>query len=203
MYRPVLIFTCSVIFLTFFISSCGDDPVDVTGDAGGLHRPIVVMETTLGEITIELYRDMAPMTVMNFLEYVHDGFYEGLIFHRAIPGFIIQGGGYDEDLEPGETRGPILNEAGNGLSNMRGTVSMARTYVVNSATSQFFVNLVNNTALDHRDDTQVGYGYCVFGSVIDGMDVVDAIAEVETGVVDGYHDVPLESVFIIRICRVR
>ncbi len=203
MNRSMLIFVCVLVFLLFLVPGCGDDPVNGTGDADGLNRPVVVMETTYGEIVIVLFRDMAPMTVMNFLEYVDDGFYEGLIFHRVIPGFIIQGGGFDENLEPRETRDPIRNEADNGLSNIRGTISMARTYVIHSATSQFFFNTVDNTALDHRDDTQMGFGYCVFGAIIEGMVVLDAIAEVETGADGDFRDVPVEPVFIIRIYRVR
>lgn len=203
MNRSMWILASVLLSLMMCASGCGDDPVEGTGDANGLSRPVVVMETIYGEIAIMLFRDMAPMTVANFLEYVDAGFYDGLVFHRVIPGFIIQGGGFDEDLEPRETRGPIRNEADNGLSNTRGTISMARTNVVHSATSQFFFNTVNNTGLDHRDDTQSGFGYCVFGEIIEGMDAVDAISAVETGAFGDFRDVPVEPVFIIRIYRVR
>ncbi len=192
------------LLLILFLSVPGCDDEGPTGTGGVFYRyPTVVMETSLGDIVVEFYRRGAPETVRNFLQYVDDGFYDGLIFHRVIPGFIIQGGGYDEDLEPRETRGAILNEAGNGLSNIRGTISMARYTEIHSARSQFFINMVDNTALDHRDDTEMGYGYCVFGSVIEGMSVVDAITEVETGVAGDFYDVPVEPVFIIRAYRVR
>jgi len=161
------------------------------------------METSLGELVIELYRDRSPMTVMNFLQYIHDGFYDGLILHRVIPGFLIQGGGYDENLELSEPGKAILNEADNGLSNLRGTISMARTQVIDSARSQFFINVVDNTGLDHRDDTDMGFGYCVFGRVIEGMEVLDAITEVETGTSGNFQYVPVEPVFIVRAYRKR
>lgn len=202
MNRSVLFTGCTLLILILSVSGCDDE--GPTGTGGDFYRyPTVVMETTLGDITIELHIFRAPETVRNFLRYVDDGFYEGLILHRVIPGFIIQGGGLDEDLEPKEPREPIRNEAGNGLSNIRGTISMARYYEPHSATSQFFFNLVNNTVLDHRDNTDMGFGYCVFGSVIEGMDVIDAITEVETGEAGGFHDVPVEPVFIIRIYKVR
>ncbi len=136
-------------------------------------KPVVVMETSKGTIKIELDEEKAPATVANFLQYVDDGFYDGTVFHRVVPNFVIQGGGFDEGGKRKSTRSPIKNEADNGLPNKRGTLSMARTRDINSATSQFFVNLVDNKALDHgtRD-----FGYAVFGRVTEGMDVVDAIA---------------------------
>ena len=201
MNRSVFV-TAGILFLLLSLSGCDDDNPAGTGE-GSFSYPVVVMETTMGDLTVELNRDRAPGTVMNFLRYVEEDFYCGLIFHRAIPGFIIQGGGYDEDLKPRKTRATILNEADNGLSNLRGTISMARTFEINSATSQFFVNTVDNTALDHKEKTQMGYGYCVFGRVIEGMDVVDAICEVETGTVGDFHDVPVEPVIIIRAYRKR
>ena len=197
------ILACVLLALAMLVSGCGDDSPSGTGDDGSFLRPVVVMETSLGEIEIELYRDKAPMTVMNFLKYVDDGFYDGLIFHRVIRLFIVQGGGYGEDFEPIPTCKPIRNEADNGLSNIKGTIAMGRTSDVHSATSQFFFNMVNNDGLDHRDDTDCGYGYCVFGSVIEGMGILEAFSEVETGTVGDFHDVPVEPVFIIRVIRKR
>jgi cyclophilin family peptidyl-prolyl cis-trans isomerase len=164
--------------------------------------PMVVMETSKGTITIELYEDKAPITVENFLWYVDNEFYNGLIFHRVIPGFMIQGGGMTKDLVKKEGRDPIKNEADNGLKNDRGTIAMARTNVVNSATSQFFINLKDNDFLNFKDKSQAGYGYCVFGEVIDGMDVVDAIAAVKVADKGGHQNVPTTPVVIQKAYRV-
>lgn len=157
-------------------------------------NPVVVVQTSMGEITIELFRDKAPKSVENFLGYVQDGFYAGTTFHRVIRGFMIQGGGLTAELTPKPTKPPIDNEATNGLKNTRGTVAMARTAVVNSATSQFFINTVDNPALDHKG---VGpdFGYAVFGRVTAGMDVVDKIEKVKT--LPG--DVPATPVTIMRV----
>ncbi len=159
---------------------------------------MVVFETSIGAFTIELYPDAAPITVENFLQYVDDGFFDGTVFHRVIPNFVIQGGGFTEAMKQKPTRAKIKNEADNGLKNLRGTLSMARTSDVNSATSQFFVNLADNAFLDHgaRD-----FGYAVFGKVIEGLDVVDAIAAVETGTRGGHQDVPLQPVVVRRARR--
>lgn len=159
-------------------------------------NPQVILDTTLGSIVIELYHDKAPISVANFLNYVNSGFYNGTIFHRVIPGFMIQGGGFTKDMEEKKTGSPIKNEAGNGLPNLRGTIAMARTSVVDSATSQFFINTVDNFFLNHRNNSPEGYGYCVFGKVIEGMDVVDAIQNVPTGTYGYFEDVPLEPVLI-------
>jgi len=164
-------------------------------------NPKVLMKTSKGDIIIELFPQKAPVTVENFLRYVDDGFYDGTIFHRVIKGFMIQGGGYTTELHRKSTRPPIKNEATNGLSNKRGTIAMARTMEINSATAQFFINLVDNTFLDHRDNTPEGYGYCVFGRVIQGMDVVDAIAEVKTMTRRGMRNVPRETIEIISVRR--
>lgn len=161
-------------------------------------NPRVVIETSMGSFTVELFKSKAPITVNNFLKYVREGFYDGLTFHRVIRNFMIQGGGLDENMNPRKTRFAIKNEAANGLSNRRGTVAMARTAVVDSATSQFFVNVVDNLFLDHRGKRPEDFGYAVFGEVVEGMDVVDAIREVKTGSRGGHSDVPLEPVFIIR-----
>ena len=166
-------------------------------------NPRVRVETSKGAFVIELAEDKAPATVANFLQYVRSGFYDGTVFHRVIPGFMVQGGGLTAELQRKPARPPIVNEAANGVSNLRGTVAMARTADVNSATSQFFVNLVDNTYLDHRDGSPRGFGYCVFGRVVEGMDVVDAIAAVPTGTVRGMQNVPLEPVVIQSVTVVK
>lgn len=165
-------------------------------------NPKVIMKTTKGDITIELFHAKAPITVQNFLSYVDEEFYDGTIFHRVIKGFMIQGGGLTPELHKKSTKPPIKNEAGNGLSNKRGTIAMARTMDVDSATAQFFINHVDNLGLDHKDNTPEGFGYCVFGKVIEGMDVVDAIAEVKTMTRRGMQNVPRETVEIISVRRV-
>jgi cyclophilin family peptidyl-prolyl cis-trans isomerase len=154
---------------------------------------MIRFETSHGPFTIELFPKEAPVTVENFLRYVDDGFFDGTIFHRIVPGFVIQGGGLTVDFDNKQTRAPISNEAKNGLKNTRGSLSMARTSDINSATSQFFVNLTDNAFLDNgpRD-----YGYAVFGRVTEGMDVIDKIAKVSTGRRKGYTDAPLEDVVI-------
>ncbi|MCC5810329.1 MAG: peptidylprolyl isomerase [Ectothiorhodospiraceae bacterium] len=160
--------------------------------------PMVVFETSHGDITIEMFPDEAPVTVENFLSYVDDGFFDGTIFHRVMPGFVIQGGGFDADMNQKDTRDPIKNEADNGLKNDRGTLSMARTQQVNSATSQFFINLNDNAFLNHgsRD-----FGYAVFARVVEGMDVVDEIAQVPTGSHGPHQNVPREPVVVSRAYR--
>ncbi|MBU5614802.1 peptidylprolyl isomerase [Geomonas azotofigens] len=159
-------------------------------------NPVVVMETSMGTVKIELFKDKAPISVRNFLSYVKDAYYDGTIFHRVIKNFMVQGGGLDENMQPKKTKFAIKNEATNGLKNVRGTLAMARTAVVDSATSQFFINVVDNAFLDHAGKTPDRFGYAVFGQVIEGMDVVDAIREVKTGSKGGHQDVPVEPVFI-------
>lgn len=154
---------------------------------------MVVFSTNKGDFTIELFSDEAPISAENFLAYVDAGHFDGTIFHRVIPGFMIQGGGFDANMEQKSTREPIKNEADNGLKNSRGTLSMARTMVVDSATSQFFINLKDNDFLDHGDRD---FGYAVFGKVVDGMDVIDEIAKVQTGSYGGHNDVPQEPVIV-------
>jgi cyclophilin family peptidyl-prolyl cis-trans isomerase len=163
-------------------------------------RPQVVVETTMGTMKIELRPDLAPETVKNFVQYVQDGFFDGLIFHRVVPGFVIQGGGYDPTLTEKTTRAPIKNEAATGLGNRRGTVAMARTQDRHSATSQFFVNLRDNAMLDYSGEFSTGFGYCAFGEVIEGMDVVDAIGNTKTGRKPPFPsaEVPLQTVLITR-----
>lgn len=162
----------------------------------------ILMKTNIGDIKLELYPDKAPVTVENFVSYVKDNFFNGLIFHRVINGFMIQGGGFDENLRQKETKAPIKIESDNGLKNDRGTIAMARTQVPDSATSQFFINLVDNNFLNFRSPDVNGYGYAVFGRVTDGMDIVDKIATVPTGSFGYMQDVPkyliqIESVEII------
>lgn len=139
-------------------------------------NPVVLLETSMGNVKLELFADKAPLTVKNFLDYAQSGYYAGTTFHRVIPGFMAQGGGLTAELQPKPgDRPPIRNEAGNGLKNDRGTIAMARSGMVDSATSQFFINVVNNEALNHRDETPRGFGYAVFGRVIEGMEVVDSM----------------------------
>ena len=158
-----------------------------------------VIETSMGTITLELDEAKAPLTVANFVQYAKEGFYDGTIFHRVIDGFMIQGGGFTKDMNQKETREAIRNEAMNGLKNDRGTIAMARTMVVDSATSQFFINLVDNDFLNFQNPTPQGFGYAVFGKVTDGMDVVDAIGKVRTGNVGYFQNVPAETVTIRKI----
>ncbi|MGE4506408.1 MAG: peptidylprolyl isomerase [Desulfovibrionaceae bacterium] len=164
-------------------------------------NPQVLIETPKGEILVELFEAEAPKTVANFLRYVDEGHYEGLLFHRVIENFMIQGGGLDFNMNDKPTHEPVENEADNGLKNERGTLAMARTMDPHSASSQFFINTVDNAFLDHKSKTPDGWGYCVFGKVVDGMDVVDKIRKVKTGN-KGYHqDVPVDPVSIISAAR--
>lgn len=162
----------------------------------------VELNTTKGTIVLELYPDKAPATVENFLQYVRDGFYDGKIFHRVIPGFMIQGGGFEPGMTESPTRGPIQNEADNGLRNTTGSVAMARTPDPHSASAQFFINVKDNGFLDFRSATPQGFGYAVFGKVVEGMDVVQAIEQVETTSRAGHQDVPADDV-VIESARVR
>ena len=165
-------------------------------------NPVVVIETNLGDISVELDAKNAPNTTANFLAYVDDGYFNDTIFHRVIPGFMIQGGGLTADMrDKPSNRPPIENEANNGLKNDRGTIAMARTNDPHSATSQFFINLKDNDFLNFRNESMQGWGYAVFGKVVDGMDVVDEIAKVPTGNKGGHQDVPLETVTIKTIRR--
>jgi peptidyl-prolyl cis-trans isomerase A (cyclophilin A) len=160
---------------------------------------MIRFETTLGDYTIEFFEKEAPESVANFVRYIDEGFFDGTIFHRIVPGFVIQGGGFTEDMSQKRTKPPVKNEADNGLKNSRGTLSMARTNDINSATSQFFVNLKDNDFLDH---SRGNFGYAVFARVTQGMDVVDKIAAVATGRKRGFDDVPVEPVIIKSVRRV-
>jgi len=164
----------------------------------GHTNPRVLLETSKGKIVVELYPAKAPKTVANFLEYVKSHQFDGTIFHRVIPGFMIQGGGFTANMQQKPTRDPIANEADNGLKNERGTLAMARTNDPNSASAQFFINLVNNRPLDFTAKTPGGWGYAVFGKVVEGMDVVDKIASVPTGTSGPYSDVPREAITIVK-----
>lgn len=193
--RPL---TCAVLLAALLASgAAAQEPQGPPPD------PKVVIETTEGDITVELFRQDARVSVVNFLTYVQNGFYDGTIFHRVIRGFMIQAGGYTEDLQPKTEglRGGILNEATNRIRNRRGTLAMARTADPNSARAQFFINTVDNSSLDHRDRTDRGFGYAVFGRVVDGMDVVESIERTRTHRVNGLDDVPREPIVIRQIRR--
>ena len=157
---------------------------------------MIKIKTTSGDIEIKLYEEEAPISSENFKKYVKDGFFEGTIFHRVIPNFMVQGGGMTENMENKSTNAPIKNEANNGKKNLRGTLAMARTMEIDSATSQFFINLVDNSFLDHGDRD---FGYAVFGEVTDGMDIVDEIASAATGSKMGHQDVPTEPIMITEV----
>lgn len=165
-------------------------------ESGASQNPVVVIKTSKGTIEAELFAEKAPISVQNFLAYTKDGFYDGTIFHRVIPSFMIQGGGFTADMQKKKTLPPIVNEATNGLKNEPGTLAMARTNIVDSATSQFFINTKNNTFLNHKNNKPSGYGYAVFGKVTKGMDVVQSIEDVVTGTRDGMRDVPVTPVII-------
>ena len=166
-------------------------------NAAGEKNPIVVIKTSKGTIEVELFKDKAPIRVENFLQYMKDKHYDGTIFHRVIPNFMVQGGGFNADLKKKGTRAPIKNEASNGLKNKRGTLAMARTGVVDSATCQFFINLKHNTFLDHKVRD---FGYAIFGKVVKGMEVVDAIAKVPTGSKGSFsRDCPQSNVVIASV----
>lgn len=165
-------------------------------------NPMVLVKTNMGNFTIELYQDKAPVTVKNFLSYMDHKFYAGTIFHRVISTFMIQGGGFTPDMAQKEASPPIKNEADNGLKNLNYTVAMARTNIIDSATCQFFINVQDNTNLDHRNKTDAGYGYCVFGKVVEGMNVIDDIKIVKTTKKGSYGDVPIKPVIIKSVTRV-
>jgi cyclophilin family peptidyl-prolyl cis-trans isomerase len=180
------------VFLACAILACSG----AVEGAGEGKKPMVLMSTSMGDIKIELDPEKAPVTVENFLTYVKDGHYDGTIFHRVIKNFMIQGGGMDKDMNEKKTRAPIKNEAGNGLKNDEGTIAMARTNVVDSATAQFFINVRNNDFLNHKGTSPRDFGYAVFGKVVEGMDVVHKIEGVSTTSQKGHGDVPSEPVVI-------
>ncbi len=204
-YPAFKLFSILFLFiLTALTQACADKantsktPATASQSKGATmtQHPKVTLETTKGRVVVELYPEKAPKTVENFLTYAKEGFYDGTIFHRVIPNFMIQGGGMTADLQQKATHPPIPNEADNGLENDRGTIAMARTSDPDSATAQFFINLVDNDFLNYRNKTPQGWGYAVFGKVVEGMDVVDEIAKVQTGRKGPYSDVPVEPVII-------
>ncbi len=183
--------------LVFFLFLC--QPFFAYAEDTPADKGNIIMETTLGTIKIDLFDDKAPITCANIRRYVNEGFYDGLIFHRVIPGFVIQGGGFEPGMKKKANHPPIVNEADNGLKNLRGTLSMARTQDIYSATSQFFINVVDNKSLDHRSKTSTGFGYAVYGKVIEGMDVVDKIIATPTGRSGSYRDVPKTDMVMIKV----
>jgi len=180
------------IALPIMFTACDTSKKGASNQGKG-DNPVVLFSTNQGDIKVKLNRAEAPITVENFIGYVNDGFYNGVVFHRVIPNFMIQTGGFTPDMKQKTPKAPIKNEADNGLLNSRGTLSMARTSVVDSATSQFFINVNDNKFLDNGERD---FGYAVFGEVIDGMDVVDKIAAVQTGTVGQFRDVPQEPIVI-------
>ena len=191
-WLPIVI----VAVVAFLAVQCGQSSEGKTEMAEAPAAPVVVMETSEGTVTIELWPEKAPITVKNFLTYVDEKSYDGTIFHRVIPNFMIQGGGFTPEMKQKPTHAPIKNEAKADVQNKRGTLAMARTGVVDSATAQFFINVVDNDFLNHRDETPRGFGYCVFGKVTEGLDVVDKIRKVKTTTRGPYENVPVEPVLI-------
>jgi cyclophilin family peptidyl-prolyl cis-trans isomerase len=196
------IVSLAVIFIASLFLSYTAFCVETEVKAKKTEKSEVIIETSMGDIKVELNMEKASVTVENFLKYVDEKFFDGTIFHRVINDFMIQGGGFTEAMVQKKTHDPIKNEAGNGLKNSRGTIAMARTNIVDSATSQFFINVKDNAFLDHRTEDPSGFGYAVFGRVVDGMDTVDKIKAVKTGMKNGMGDVPLENVIIKSIKRV-
>lgn len=191
---------CLLLFISCMsvASLCFSTSEDTTMNKAAAH-PVVLVKTNKGDIKIELYPEKAPITVKNFLQYVQEGFYNGTIFHRVIPGFMVQGGGFDKNMKQKATHGQIKIEADNGLKNDRGTIAMARTSIPDSATAQFFINAVDNNMLNFKDKSPQGWGYAVFGKVTDGMNVVDEIIKVKTGNKDGHQNVPVVPVEITEV----
>ena len=193
----------SGIFVALMLLSFGLSAFAAEEKAKTPANPVVVIKTSLGEIRVELFEDKAPATVKNFLRYADEKFYDGTIFHRVIDDFMIQGGGFGPDMRKKDTHEPIKNEASAELKNDRGTIAMARTNIVDSATSQFFINVKDNAFLNHKDNTPQGFGYAVFGKVIEGMDVVDKIKKVETTNMGSYQNVPKNPVVIESVTRLK
>jgi cyclophilin family peptidyl-prolyl cis-trans isomerase len=195
---PFAVVLVAILSLVFFPTIKGNEPMN----EASTENVQVLFETTMGNITIELDMQNAPNTGSNFLAYVDDGYFVDTTFHRVIPNFMIQGGGITADMrDKPSKRAPIENEANNGLKNDRGTVAMARTGDPHSATSQFFINHADNAFLNFSSETMQGWGYAVFGKVVDGMDVVDEIAKVKTGNKGGHQDVPVETITITAVSR--
>ena len=191
--------TIFVAFVTTFVPQAGKQPAATPAPVPSPGNPVVTISTSAGDITVELFKELAPVSVENFLQYAKEGFYEGTIFHRVKPDFMIQGGGFTPEMVEKPTRPPILNEATNGLKNARGTIAMARTRALRSATSQFYINVVDNRRLDHTGYSPDEFGYAVFGRVLSGMDIVDKIVAVPTGVKGEHEDVPVTPVLITKV----
>ncbi len=212
--------------LSLGLAACNDTTANTTSAAGAIIKvadtqssaqssgdsmsqenssanPNVLIETSKGSITIELDAENAPLSTANFVSYVEQGFYDGTIFHRVIPNFMVQGGGMNPDMSEKQSSAPIQNEANNGLENKRGTLAMARTNAPHSASSQFFINVADNTFLNHKSETPQGWGYAVFGKVTEGMDVVDAIVGVKTGNHGMHQDVPAEPVLMNKVTLIK
>ena len=196
MLRSFTILVAGALLLT----GCIEKPTKQASVSTGGSNPLVLIDTSMGPIKVELFQDKAPGTVANILAYVDDKFYDGTIFHRVMPDFVIQGGGYEPGLKQKPTKAPIKNESDNGLKNLRGTLAMARTGDPHSATCQFFINVKDNPNLDKPTER---FGYCVFGQVVEGMDVVDKIRMVTTGPIATHYDVPMQDVIIKSIRRVQ
>ena len=190
------------LFSILLCSAAIAQAADPTAKPSPSKNPSVLVKTSQGEITIELDQLQAPISVKNFLDYVDAKFYDGTIYHRVIPGFMIQGGGFTPNMQQKPTKAPIKNEAGNGLKNLTGTIAMARTGIVDSATSQFFINVADNAQLNHRDESPAGFGYAVFGKVTAGMDVVKKIEGVKTTARPPHQNVPETPVVIESVTRV-
>ncbi len=207
MKQAAIIICILIIFAAIYPANAEESLEELKKQMGDI--TVVTMETSRGTVKLALFDSKSPVTVKNFLQYVDEEFYDGTIIHRIIPGFIIQGGGLTAEFELKKTHDSIKNEAVNGLKNKRGTIAMARTGIIDSATSQFFINLSDNDILDHKNDTPTGYGYAVFGKVVSGMDVIDDIADQPTGekFMDPenkrglYYDVPVETILIRSIRR--
>lgn len=189
--------------LSLLLSPLSFAQVDSNNAAPKNANPQVLIETSHGSIMLELFPDKAPKTVENFLRYVNEGFYDGTIFHRVIADFMVQGGGFTEDMQQKIVHAPILNEADNGLRNRIGTVAMARTNDPHSATAQFFINVAQNSFLDFREKTANAYGYTVFGQVTNGMKVVNQIRQEQTGFKNGFKDVPLKTVTLLKVRQIK
>jgi cyclophilin family peptidyl-prolyl cis-trans isomerase len=186
----------------FMLSVASAQAADPSPKSSPTKNPSVLIKTSLGDITVELDQLQAPISTKNFLDYVDAKFYDGTIFHRVIPGFMIQGGGFTPNMQQKTTKAPIKNEAGNGLKNLTGTIAMARTGIVDSATSQFFINVADNAQLNHRDESPAGFGYAVFGKVTAGMDIVKKIEVVKTTARPPHQNVPETPVVIESVTRV-
>ena len=194
-----IVFTLLALLSLSVLSSCDEKTIS-TSLLKDPSNPVVRMQTSMGNVYIELYKKEAPISVENFLSYVNEGFYENTIFHRVINGFMVQGGGFESGLKQKSPRKPIKNEATNGLSNKNGTLAMARTNIIDSATAQFFINVKDNSFLDHSPKS---YGYAVFGNVVEGMDVVNKIKTTKTSTVGHYQNVPKKDVIIKKVTVIK